>query len=80
LRSVLSQKSPQEKKSKTSGEIMAQLQQDPGMLGQQILAKKQGVSAESDVYRTDNITLVHHKKQAEYVFVVSIVQSQGWAR
>lgn len=44
---------------------MAQLQQDPGMLGQQILAKKQGVSAESDVYRTDNIKLVHHKKQPE---------------
>lgn len=56
-------------KNKSSDELRTELQSDGGMQGQQHqvgnFAKKQGVSAEPDIYRTEKIKLIHHKKSAE---------------
>lgn len=53
-------------KSKSSDELRAELQTQANMVGQQSnMAKKQGVSAEPDIYHTDKIKLIHHKKSAE---------------
>uniref|UniRef100_A0A915IEC5 cGMP-dependent protein kinase n=1 Tax=Romanomermis culicivorax TaxID=13658 RepID=A0A915IEC5_ROMCU len=53
-------------KSKSSDELRAELQSQVNMVGQAVnFAKKQGVSAEPDIYHTDKIKLIHHKKSAE---------------
>lgn len=53
-------------KSKSSDELRAELQTQATMVGQTAnFAKKQGISAEPDIYHTDKIKLIHHKKSAE---------------
>lgn len=53
-------------KSKSSDELRAELQTQANMVGQSAnFNKKQGVSAEPDIYHTDKIKLIHHKKSAE---------------